>query len=66
MSAKDVEQLRNFVHNNRYALEHIADTEIWISQIWGYMIMGGERASDEAIAALNRKVDEIMASSKRA
>ena len=61
LSAKDMRQLRNFVHNNRYALEHIADVDIYTGQIWDYMIKGGERVSDEAIAALNRKVDEIMA-----
>ena len=61
----DLTQLRNFVHNNRYALEHIADQEVRIYQIWSDIIKGGEMASDEAIAALNRKVDEIMASNTK-
>ena len=41
----DINQLRNFVLNNKYALDKIADNDIWIDEIWGSMIMGGEPAS---------------------
>ncbi len=61
LSTKDVRALRNFVHNNRYALEHIADTDIWLFQIWPDIIKGGELASEEEINALNAKVDKIIA-----
>ena len=60
----DLEQLRNFVINNKYALEHIADVDIYTGQIWPYIITGGEPASNEEIAALNRKVDEFISNNK--
>ena len=65
LSAKDVGALRNFVRNNRYALDHIADNDIWIYQIWPDMIKGGSPASEEAICALNAKVDKIMAEQEK-
>ena len=64
LSASDLTQLRNFFHNNKYALEHIADMNIHISQIWSDIIKGGELASDEQISALNAKVDELLAAKK--
>ena len=61
LDAGDIRALRNFVHNNKYALEHVADMDIWLFQIWPDFIKGGELASEEEIATLNAKVDEIMA-----
>lgn len=60
LSAKDLDQLRNFVLNNKYALEHIADMDIHIGQIWSDIIKGGEPASFEEIQKLNLKVDELI------
>ena len=64
LSASDLTQLRNFIHNNKYALEHIADMNIHIGQIWSDIIKGGELASNEQISALKAKVDELLAAKK--
>ena len=61
LQERDLAALRHFVHNNRYALERIADQEVRLYRIWPDMIKGGERASAEDIAALNAKVDELAA-----
>ena len=60
LSQDDIKQLRNFVLNNKYALEHIADTDIWLDDIWPDIIKGGEPASFEDIRKLNLKVDELV------
>lgn len=57
----DIKQLRNFVLNNQYALKHIADSELWLDDIWPSIIKGGEPASFEEIQKLNLKVDELIA-----
>ena len=59
LEASDLRKLRNFVRNNRYALERIADQDVHIFQIWADIIKGGGVASDEMIAALKRKVDKV-------
>jgi len=55
----DLTQLRNFVRNNKYALERLADIEIDIEDIWPSIIRGGEPATEGEIDALNGKVDEL-------
>lgn len=57
----DLVQLRNFVRNNRYALERIAENDLFSDQIASDLILGGEAASEEEIVELKRKVDEVMA-----
>ena len=62
----DLVQLRNFVRNNRYSLERIAENDLYSEdQIDGDLIMGGAAASEEAIAELKRKVDEVIARNDR-
>jgi len=61
---RELTELRNFVHNNRYALERIADQEVRLYRIWPHMIKGGEVASDDEIKSLNAKVDELVAEKK--
>ena len=62
LQESDLAQLRNFVRNNRYALEHIAENDLYSEdQIDGDLIMGGA----EAIAELKRKADEIIARNDR-
>ena len=56
----DIKQLRNFVLNNKYMLEHVADAELWLDDIWPYVILGGDVASYEEITKLNLKVDELI------
>ena len=60
LSKDDIKQLRNFVINNKYALEHVADNDIWLDEIWPSIIKGGETASFEEIQKLNLKVDELI------
>ena len=56
----DLTQLRNFVRNNRYALERIAENDLFSDQITNDLIPGGEAATEEVIAALKRKVDAVI------
>ena len=61
LQESDLAQFRNFVRNNRYALERIAENDIFSDQIADDLILGGAAASEEAIAELKRKVDEFIA-----
>lgn len=66
LQESDMVQLRNFVRNNRYALERIAENDLYSEdQIDEDLIMGGAAASEEAIAELKRKADEIIAQNDR-
>lgn len=60
LSQEDINALRNFVLNNKKALEHVADNDIWLDEIWPSIILGGEPASFEEIQKLNLKVDELI------
>ena len=60
LSQEDINALRNFVLNNKTALEHVADNDIWLDEIWPSIILGGEPASFEEIQKLNLKVDELI------
>lgn len=61
LSARDLRQLRNFVRNNRRALECVADQKIRLYRIWPDMIMGGKAASAAELAALNARIDGLLA-----
>lgn len=61
VTRKDLQQLRNFVRNNRYALERICEMDAHLETTWEFLIKGGEKAPKEKIEALNRKVDELIA-----
>ena len=65
LQESDLAQLRNFVRNNRYALEHIAEIDLYSDQIANDLILGGEAASGEAVAGLNRKVDDVISRNER-
>lgn len=60
LKSQELTKLKNFVHNNRYALDRLADMEIRLYKAWPYVIKGGELATDTQIAALNAKVDELV------
>ena len=60
LSQDDIKQLRNFVLNNKYALAHVADNDLWLDEIWPSIILGGEPASFEEIQKLNLTVDELI------
>ena len=57
----ELNQLRNFVHNNRRALEQLADANLRMKDIWDSFIKGGKPATDDQIAALNEKVAALVA-----
>ena len=59
LSAQEIRQLQNFVHNNKYVLERVADMELDLDDIWPHMIMGGDIASEDQIKALNAKAKEM-------
>lgn len=61
LRGRDIEQLRNFVHNNRHALEMLADMKVWLASIWDDMIKGGDPATEEQIQVLDAKVDKAAA-----
>ena len=61
---QELRALRNFVSNNRYALERIADQEIRLYRIWPYILKGGEIASEEEVKALKGKVDQQVLEKK--
>lgn len=48
-----------------YALEHIAENDLYSDQIANDLILGGEAASGEAVAGLNRKVDDVISQNER-
>ena len=50
----------NFVVNNSYALDKVADQLLWLDEFWEIFIKGGEEASVEAIAELKSKTDEYV------
>ena len=65
LEESDLTQLRNFVRNNRYVLERIAENDLYSDQIANDLILGGEAASGEAVAGLNRKVDDVISRNER-
>lgn len=60
LEESDLTQLRNFVRNNRYVLERIAENDLYSDQIASDLILGGEAASEATVDGLKRKVDEIV------
>lgn len=65
LSAEQTTQLRNFVSNNKVALEQLADTTIRIHEIWNDIIKGGNPAFPELIQALNDKVAAQVAARRQ-
>ena len=60
LSESDISELRNFVRNNKKALEHLADIEIDMDDIWPFVIKGGGVATAEQIAALDAHVEKLL------
>ena len=60
ISNEDIQQISNFVINNSYALEKLADNLIWMDDFKEIMIKGGQLAKDFQIDELKRKVNELV------
>lgn len=60
LSESDIDEIRNFVINNSYALDKLADEKIKIEDFDSIMIQGGERASDRAIEHQKDLVDILV------
>ncbi len=65
LDESDLAQLRNFVRNNRSALERLADTAIHLDQIWPDIIKGGTPASADEIKLLADKVAVLVESNNK-
>lgn len=64
LSASDISALRNFVHNNRVALERLADMEMDVLDVWPFVIKGGRVASEEERAPLAVQVARLVVETK--
>lgn len=57
LSSSDVEEVKNFVFNNKYALDKIADQKLDIDDFWTFAILGGSPVSPERIGKLKKDTD---------
>lgn len=60
LTSDDKISIENFVINNSYALDKVADQFLWLDDFWTIFIKGGEKASDEEIEELKHKTDEYV------
>lgn len=61
LSQSDIRELGNWVRNNKFALELLADAKIWLTDILPHLIKGGNPASLSRIEKLRRKCEELLA-----
>ena len=66
LTDRDIQGLRNFVKNNRYALEKMADEEIYALDFWDVCIKGTHPASsrqlryfEDAVDILSEEVEDM-------
>ena len=57
VSTKDLRQVSNYVLNNSYALDKVADEKIFMEDYDEISIKGGKLASEEEIDNLIKEVD---------
>lgn len=61
LSSKEIEEIKNFVRNNKCVLEALCERdEIDFDDFLSAMIPGGEPATQEQIDEQKRKVDELL------
>ena len=65
LTAKDIKAVSNFVKNNSYALDKLADYEIFDDEWKEVMIKGGNPATQEQIEEQKRRVDEFITESEQ-
>ena len=58
--SKEIKEVSNFVKNNSYALDKLADEFLYMEQFDQIVIKGGGLASQSEIDKLKRKVDEFV------
>ena len=57
LSGMDFDALRNWIKNNRYALELIMSKKLSLMQIFPYLLKGGRAASEEELNKLKKICD---------
>lgn len=57
LTNEDIEGVRNFVINNAYALDLIADQKLDLDDFWEFCIKGGKKASTEELNKLKDYAD---------
>ena len=60
LSVEEIDSIKNFVVNNAYALDKVADQLLWLDDFWSIFIKGGDEATDDEIQNLNSRVDEFV------
>ena len=60
LDSRDVKGVKNFMENNLYALDKLADELIYSSEFDKVMIKGGEPAEQGLKDEQKRKVDELL------
>lgn len=57
LEKQDLIEVANFVKNNAYALNKIADQQLDLDDFWEFCIKGGKIASENEILSLEKKTD---------
>lgn len=60
ISKKEIREVSNFVKNNQYALDKVADEDIFMDQFDDVMIKGGKPASKNEIELQKIMVDQFI------
>ena len=60
ISKREIREVSNFVKNNQYALERVADGDIFMDQFDDIMIKGGKPATKEQIEEQKIMVDQFI------
>ena len=60
LSKKEIREISNFVKNNQYALDKVADEDIFMDQFDEVMIKGGKPATKEQIENQKTMVDQFI------
>lgn len=56
----DIEKLRNYISNNREAIEKVAECELFLRSIEKYLIKGGKIATKEEKERLLKEIEKLI------
>lgn len=59
LTTSQIDQIKNFVFNNKYVLSMLADSKILVKDVSSIWIKGGKKVSADTIKSLNDKIDEL-------